>query len=116
MPRRTGGFLEPDLETIRRGEAMNHTTCDLCGRELFSAGEVRYEVRVEVRAAYDPLDLSEEDLEKDYRAEIAGVLRQLEGLSEGEAQGQVYRAFDFDRCPACQRRYVRDPLPKALPA
>jgi hypothetical protein len=93
---------------------MNHVTCDLCGRDLPGGGEVRYEVRLEVRAAYDPLDLSQEELKKDYRAEIAGVLRRLEGLSEQDAQGQVYRAFDFDLCPACQRRYVRDPLPRAL--
>jgi hypothetical protein len=32
-------------------------------------GRVRYEVRVEVRAAYDPIDLSEDDLEKGYTAE-----------------------------------------------
>jgi hypothetical protein len=92
---------------------MDHVSCDLCGRGLPARGGVRYEVRVEVRAAYDPLGLSEEELREDYRAEIAGVLRQLEGLSEAEAQGQVYRAFDFDLCPACQRHYVRGPLPGA---
>jgi hypothetical protein len=97
-----------------RGATKNHQTCDLCGRQLLARGGVRYEVRVEVRAAYDPSDLREEELAKGYRAEIARVLRQLEGLSEQDAQGQVYRAFDFDLCPACQRRYVRDPLPGAL--
>lgn len=85
---------------------MNHSTCDGCGGELLTDSEVRYEVRIEVKAAYDPLEISAEDLEKDYRAEIAQVLRQLEGLSVTEAQNQVYRAFDFDLCPACQRRYL----------
>lgn len=85
---------------------MNHSTCDGCGGELLTASEVRYEVSIEVKAAYDPLEISAEDLEKDYRAEIAKVLRQLEGLSVTEAQNQVYRAFDFDLCPACQRRYI----------
>jgi hypothetical protein len=91
---------------------MNHVTCDLCGRGLVGAGEVRYEVRLEVRAAYDPLDLGQEEPGKDYRAEIARVLRRLEGLSEEQAQDQVYRAFDFDLCSSCQRRYVRDPPPR----
>jgi hypothetical protein len=91
---------------------MNHQTCDLCGQELVGPGGVRYEVRIEVKAAYDPLALTDEDLEKDYRQEIARLLSQLEGASEVEAQDQVYRAFDFDLCPACQRRYVREPLPR----
>jgi hypothetical protein len=85
---------------------MNHSTWDGCGGELLTGSEVRYEVRIEVKAAYDPLEISAEDMEKDYRAEIANVLRQLEGLSVTEAQNQVYRAFDFDLCPACQRRYI----------
>jgi hypothetical protein len=94
--------------------AMNHQTCDLCGRELAESEGVRYEVRIEVKAAYDPLDLTDKDLEKDHRAEIAEILRRLEGISEEEAQDQVYRAFDFDLCPPCQRRYLREPLPKPL--
>jgi hypothetical protein len=85
---------------------MNHLTCDGCGAKLLAASEVRYEVRIEVKAAYDPLEISTEEQAKDYRAEIAQVLRQLEGLSATEAQNQVYRAFDFDLCPACQRRYL----------
>jgi hypothetical protein len=85
---------------------MNRSTCDGCAGELLTASEVRYEVRIEVKAAYDPLEISPEDLERDYRAEIAKVLKQLEGFSLTEAQNQVYRAFDFDLCPACQRRYI----------
>jgi hypothetical protein len=89
---------------------MNHSTCDGCGRELLTDSEVRYEVSIQVKAAYDPLEVSTEDLETDYRTEIAKVLRQLEGLSAAEAQNQVYRALDFDLCPACQRRYIRSLL------
>jgi hypothetical protein len=79
---------------------MNHSTCDGCGEALLTDSEVRYEVRIEVKAAYDPLEISAEGLEKNYRVEIAKVLRQLEGLSVTDAQNQVYRAFDFDLCPA----------------
>jgi hypothetical protein len=92
---------------------MNHATCDSCGRQLLTNSDVRYEVSIQVKAAYDPMEVSAEDLEKDYRAEIAKVLRQLgqlEGLSAAEAQNQVYRAFDFDLCAACQRRYIRSLL------
>jgi DNA repair exonuclease SbcCD ATPase subunit len=93
---------------------MNHQTCDLCGQELRAKSEVRYEVRIEVKAAYDPLEITEQDLAQDLRAEIAKVLRQLEGLSEEDARNEVYRQFDFDLCVACQRRYVRGPLPRDL--
>jgi hypothetical protein len=86
---------------------MNHLTCDLCGGAL---SEVRFEMKIEIKAAYDALNLTEEDLARDIREEIANVLRQLEGLSAKDAQDQVYRAFEFDLCPACQRTVVRDPL------
>ena len=91
---------------------MNRQTCDLCGRPLFDVSEVRYEVRIEVKAAYDPLEITEEDLKKDFRAEITRLLQQLEGISEEEAQDEVYRQFEFDLCAACQKRYVRNPLPE----
>jgi len=89
---------------------MNHRTCDRCGKELLKDSEVRYELRIEVKAAYDPLRLTDEDLAKNFREEIARVLQQLEGLSVAEAQNQVYRLFEFDLCPACQRDYIRKPL------
>ncbi len=95
---------------------MNHQTCDLCGQELLAKSEVRYEVRIEVKAAYDPLEITEEDLNRDIRGEIAKVLQQLEGISEEEAQNEVYRQFEFDLCPACQRTYLKDPLPREHPA
>jgi hypothetical protein len=93
---------------------MNHQTCDLCGQGLHDKNDVRYEVRIEVKAAYDPLKITERDLDQDIRAEIARVLRHLEGISEEEAQNDVYRQFEFDLCAACQRKYVKSPLPREL--
>ena len=87
---------------------MNQSTCDACGRELLVDSEVRYEVKIEVKAAYDPLEISAEDLAKDHKAELAKLIRQLEELSAEEAMNQVYRAFNFDLCPVCQQRYIRN--------
>lgn len=95
---------------------MDHQICDICGQELLAKSEARYEVRIEVKAAYDRLEITEEDLGRDVRGEIARVLRQLEGISEEEAQNEVYRQFQFDLCVACQRRYVKEPLARPLPA
>jgi hypothetical protein len=92
---------------------VNHSTCDGCGRALAGGDVPRYEVRIEVKAAADPPEVSAEDLDHDFRAEIAALLRRMEGLSAAEAQDQVYRVFHFDLCPACQRRYIEDPLPFA---
>jgi len=89
---------------------MDHRTCDRCGKELLRDSDVRYEARIEVKAAYDPLNLTDEDLAKKFREEIARVLQQLEGISMTEAQNQVYRLFEFDLCPACQKQFVRNPL------
>src|SRR5262249_34290215 len=116
--RRLGGPGGPHLAAPPRRpteKRMNHLTGDLCGKECEAEEEVRNEVRSEVKAAYDHLCLGAEDLNKDYRAEISKVLRQLEGLSTPEAQDQVFRAFDFDLCAACQRHYVENPLPDPLP-
>ena len=89
---------------------MSHCICELCGQELHEEGGLRYAVRIEVQATHDPLNLSEDDLSKDLRAEIAKVLQQLDNVSLAEAQNQVYRRFEFDLCPECQRGFVRDPL------
>jgi hypothetical protein len=85
---------------------MNHSTCDSCGRKVLAGSEVRYEVRIEVKAAYDSLEITDEDLKKDFKVEIVKVLAQLEGIPTEEAQDQVYRAFYFDLCLPCQRRYI----------
>jgi ribosomal protein L40E len=89
---------------------MEHTICDRCGAKLPDPPGVRYEVRIEVKAAYDPLALTAEDVGRDYGAEIEALLRQLDGLSAEEAQDQVYRLLEYDLCVACQRRYLRNPL------
>jgi hypothetical protein len=89
-----------------------HLTCDLCGRALLAEEPVRYEVRIQVYAAYDPLELTPDDLSQDHRAEIRALLRQLEDMDPQEVEDSVYKEFRFDLCMACQRRYLRRPLPE----
>jgi hypothetical protein len=85
-------------------------TCDCCGKGLLIDADVRYEVRIVVKAAYDPLELTSEDLKHSRRAEIERLIERLQRMSPEEAQDQVYREFSFDLCPACQREYLRHPL------
>jgi len=85
--------------------------CDRCDKTLLIDESVRYEVRIVVSAAYDPLELTREDLEKDRSGEWRELLAELESLDPEEAQDQVHRELRFDLCPPCQREYLRKPLP-----
>lgn len=89
---------------------MDGLTCDLCGKALLVYDSVRYEVRIEVYAAYDPLELTPDDLTQDHRAEIRRLLEQMADRDPQELEDSVHKAFRFDLCPTCQRRYLRDPL------
>lgn len=83
-------------------------TCALCGKDLRRERDLRYEVKVEIKAAYDPLRISAEDLETDFRTEIGKLLRQLEGLSADDAQDQIYRVYQFNLCSACRPKFVAE--------
>lgn len=89
---------------------MDGLSCDKCGKALLLEEDVRYEVRIDVRAAYDPLELTSEDLARDRTAEIRELAASLARLSAADAQDQVHRALRFDLCPACQKTYLESPL------
>jgi len=91
---------------------MLHYSCDMCGKQLLVEEDVRYVVKIEAFAAADPLEITEEDLEKDHLIEISKLIKQLEQMDPQELEDQVYKSFRFDLCPECHRRYLRDPLGK----
>jgi len=82
----------------------------MCGKTLLSDEDVRYVVKVEVYAAYDPLEITEEDLKKDHKQEIADLLSDMNGMDAEELEEGVYKRLRFDLCAACQRRYLANPL------
>ena len=88
---------------------MDRLTCDRCDRGLLLDAPVRYEVSIEVKSAYDPLELMEEDL-IDAEAEMKRLLEKLKTVSPEAAQDEVYRKFRFDLCATCQKGYLKDPL------
>jgi len=83
--------------------------CDRCGQPV-EEGSLRYEAKIQVYAAYDPLEITFEDLSRDYTAEINRLLQECKGLTEKDLMRDVYMDFRFDLCPACQKIYVKDPL------
>ena len=89
---------------------MINFNCDMCGKPLLVDEDVRYVVKLEVFAAYDPMELVEEDLEKDHLEEISDLIEKMEGMDDQEIEDQVYKSLRFDLCPSCQRKYIKDPL------
>jgi len=86
--------------------------CDRCGQPL-ETGALRYVAKIQVFAAYDPLEITFEDLTRDHSHEIKKILEQCKDLTEEELMSDVYVDFQFDLCRACQRAYINDPLPTA---
>jgi len=83
--------------------------CDGCGKEM-KKGDLRYTVKIDVRAAYDELVISLADLVRDHRAEILDLIERLKNKDPNEIEETVYKGFELDLCPACQRAYIRDPI------
>jgi hypothetical protein len=61
-------------------------------------------------AAYDPMEITRADLQKDLSAEVEEVLEELSHIDAESAQDQVHRSFAFDLCASCWRRFLDNPL------
>ena len=88
---------------------VDHLTCDRCGNGLLLDAPVRYEVRIEIKSAYDPMELTEDDLKK-AQEQLHDLIAQLKDYSTEKAQDEVYREFRFDLCATCQKEYLAAPL------
>jgi hypothetical protein len=89
---------------------MLHFSCDLCGKELLVEEDLRYVAKIEVYAAYDPLEITEDDLEDDHMEEIGELIKSMEHMDQQELEDQVYKSFRFDLCPECHKKFLKDPL------
>jgi hypothetical protein len=89
---------------------MIHYTCDACKRPLDPEEDDRYVVRLEVYAACDPLDLQEDDGDRDHLHEIQEILQRMEEAGEDHAGDDDYQQLRFDLCPECYKRFLKNPL------
>ena len=83
--------------------------CDGCGRAL-PQGALRYRVSIDVRAAYDQIEVGLMDLVQDHRSEMLRLIERLKDKAPAEIEETVYKLIKLDLCPSCQRAYIRDPL------
>lgn len=88
---------------------MIHYLCDGCGATL-PRHQLRYTVKIDVHAAYDEMEVGLLDLVRSHRAEILDLIEQLRRQDAEEVESQIYKRIRLDLCPACQRRFIQDPL------
>ncbi len=83
--------------------------CDGCGARL-SNKDLRYRVHIDVRAAYEELEIGLSDLVRDHRAEMLELIERLKNKSTQEIEESIYKRFDLDLCPKCHRAFLKSPL------
>ena len=89
---------------------MIRYVCDLCKRELDPEDGLRYVVKMEVYAAFDPTADDEDDDDSDHLQEIQDILERIEDLEDDRIGEDVYQQLRFDLCPECRRKFLQNPL------
>lgn len=88
---------------------MIHYTCDCCKRVL-DPDDLRYVVKMEVYAAFDPLAVDDADDDRDHLQEIQEILQRSEEANDPAVGPDVYEQKRFDLCPECRKKFVSNPL------
>ncbi len=83
--------------------------CDGCGREM-ERGQLRYHVKIDVRAAYDKLEVGLTELVQNHRQELLKLIQKMEDASPRDLEQTIYKHLELDLCPACQPAYIRNPV------
>lgn len=85
--------------------------CDLCGTKMAANDAKRYIVKIEAFAAAGPIEISNEELEKDHSQEIQRLIGELARQSQDQIEDSVYRALRYDLCTACHGRFLAQGKP-----
>ncbi len=88
---------------------MQRFVCDGCGKEM-KRNDTRYQVKIDVRVAKGDLEFSLMDLLRDHKKELEDLVKRLEDKDPKKIEETIYKGFELDLCPKCQRAYIRDPL------
>lgn len=83
--------------------------CDGCSREI-PPKSLRYTVTIDVRAAYDELEIGLNELVQDHRKELMALIERLKDQSAEAIESSVYKKMQLDLCPNCQKAYLQNPL------
>jgi hypothetical protein len=88
---------------------MIHHSCDCCKRVL-DPDDLRYVVKMEVYAAFDPSAMDELDDDRDHLQEIQEILQRCEDASDPQIGNDVYEQLRFDLCTECRKKFIKNPL------
>jgi len=88
---------------------MIRFSCDMCKRDIDPEEDLRYVVKVEIYAAFDPLAIGDED-DRDHLQEIQDILERSEDAESDQIGDDVYQQLRFDLCPECRKRFLKNPL------
>ncbi len=92
---------------------MDGITCDMCGKSLLVDEDVRYVADLVVYAAYDPMELTDRDFERDIGAEISTTLAAAKKRDANELEEEVVALRRMDLCPTCRKRLLEEPFGRA---
>jgi hypothetical protein len=95
---------------------MIRYSCDLCKRELDPQDDLRYVVKIEVYAAFDPAATDSEEDDRDHLEEIQDILERMEASACDQIGDAVYQQLRFDLCPDCRRKFIKNPLAREAAA
>jgi hypothetical protein len=91
---------------------MLRISCDLCGKELRPPEDHHYVVKIEAYPAHDPAEITEADLDEDHMEAVSKLLQDMEEAPDEVDVMAPHKAFRYDLCAECHRKFVRDPLAK----
>lgn len=88
---------------------MIHYTCDMCGQPM-CPDELRYVVEIQIYPTFDPAPEQSVEADADHLEELNDVLEELHDADEPELLEGDCQQMRVDLCPACRRKYAKDPL------
>ena len=90
---------------------MIHFTCDLCGQDVEPNRDQHYVVKIEGYAVENDSLFGNEEFEEDHLEQISELLRDVDQVDDVEFDDSP-KAFRFDLCPRCFKRFAQNPLNK----
>ena len=91
---------------------MIHCSCDRCNRSIDSREDLRYVVRMEVKAAVDIEFDNEAD--RDHLREVEEILELAEN-SQDDIFEDDYLQLRYDFCSDCYRDFLKNPMAREKP-